>query len=52
MLDSGASSNFVSLEFALRFGLVRDNARAHRVRLADGTMVRTIGCVDVSVLFG
>ena len=52
MLDSGASSNFVSMDFALRFGLVRNNVPTHRVRLADGSMVRTVGCVFVSVLFG
>ena len=52
MLDSGASSNFVSMDFALRFGLVRNHVKAHKVRLADGTLVSTVGCVVVSVLFG
>ena len=40
------------MDFALRYGLVRNQAKAHSVRLADGTMVRTVGVVCVSVLFG
>ena len=52
LLDNGASSNFVSLDFDLRFGLVHKNASAHNVRLANGKIVRTVGCVVVSVVFG
>ena len=52
LLDSGASSNFVGMDFALRFGLVRKDASAHNVRLANGKIVRSVGCVMLSVLFG
>ena len=31
---------------------MRDNVQSHRVRLADGSWVRTVGCVVVLVLFG
>lgn len=52
LLDSGASSNFMSLQFAEQFGLSRVGMQPYSVRLANGKVVQTIGEVQLSVLFG
>ena len=46
LLDSGASSNFMSLAFAQKYGLVvqRGN-KVFKVRLANGKIVETAGVV-------
>ena len=53
LLDSGASSNFMSLSLAQQYGLcVQNLGKQFKVRLANGKIVDTVGVVQLSVIFG
>ncbi len=46
LLDSGASSNFMSLAFVEKYGLrVQRGNKEFKVRLANGKIVETTGVV-------
>ena len=52
MLDSGASSNFVSESIARDLGLRYKTLTSRTVRLADGKLIQTVGQVQIPVMFG
>ena len=51
LLDSGASHNFIFLDFVAKIGVPVISAPAVMVRLADGSTLETSGMVTVSVRF-
>ena len=53
LLDSGASSNFMSKSVVDQYGLkTQDTGKKFTVRLANGRTVTTSDCVRVTVFFG
>ena len=52
MLDSGASSNFISESIARDLGLRFKTLTSRTVRLADGKLISTVGQVQIPIMFG
>ena len=52
MLDSGASSNFLSRAVVDGLGVKVNTSRRLTVRLANGKMLNTIGSIGVMVAVG
>lgn len=52
MLDSGASSNFISESIAAELGLQFKSLASRTVRLADGKLISTVGQVQIPIMFG
>ena len=53
LLDSGASSNFMSKNIAEKYKFkVEDKGKQFNVRLANGRVIATSGCVRATVFFG
>ena len=52
MLDSGASSNFMSVSLVEALQLKMHKSLSHKVRLADGKILQTLGQVKCKVDFG
>ena len=52
LLDSGASCNFISKQFLEAQKIEWDLVVSRKVRLADGTLLSTCGCVQLEVSFG
>lgn len=52
LLDSGASCNFVSQEFLVKLGIDWDLVISQPVQLADKTVLKTSGKVDLKIAFG
>ena len=51
LLDSGASNNFMSLDFVAYLGIAVTLVSAVQVRLADGSTLTTYGMITMSVSF-
>jgi hypothetical protein len=51
-LDSGASCNFVSLEQLANLGIDHDLVISQPVKLADGSVLKTVGKCSLRISFG
>ena len=51
LLDSGASCNFISFELLKKLGIDHDLVISQKVKLADGSLLKTCGKVKLRVSF-